>query len=323
MNRKAHGQVRRSQVITTYGPGALIDLPLHSAIVGGLDTWPKTGDLDEIVEPWLTQKLQIMTGVASPSLFAPPPDSNDPRDPTLGVGVWRFPEWFVVREDRGTEERDRSRRLVHRKALDSKRRFDGRQVVATRFVRACPRGHVDDLDWRRFVHDVEDNCLRQLWLDERGTSGDLADLVVRCECRKSRGLHEATVLELNPLGTCRGARPWLGKNSNEDCKLPSRLLIRTASNAYFPQVVSVLSLPDRGTAIETAVKRLWDDLQIVDDLAELTFLKKKVKIAEMLAAFSDEEVLATIQEIKSGKAGDRPVKQVELDALLAAPRRLW
>ena len=319
MNRKAHGQVRRSQVITTYGPGALIDLPLHSAIVGGLDTWPKTGDLDEIVEPWLTQKLQIMTGVASPSLFAPPPDSNDPRDPTLGVGVWRFPEWFVVREDRGTEERDRSRRLVHRKALDSKRRFDGRQVVATRFVRACPRGHVDDLDWRRFVHDVEDNCLRQLWLDERGTSGDLADLVVRCECRKSRGLHEATVLELNPLGTCRGARPWLGKNSNEDCKLPSRLLIRTASNAYFPQVVSVLSLPDRGTAIETAVKRLWDDLQIVDDLAELTFLKKKVKIAEMLAAFSDEEVLATIQEIKSGKAGDRPVKQVELDALLAAP----
>ena len=42
MSRKAHGQVRRGQVITTYGPGALIDLPQHSAIVGGLDTWPKT-----------------------------------------------------------------------------------------------------------------------------------------------------------------------------------------------------------------------------------------------------------------------------------------
>ena len=34
MSRKTHGQVRRSQVITTYGPGALIDLPRHSAIVG-------------------------------------------------------------------------------------------------------------------------------------------------------------------------------------------------------------------------------------------------------------------------------------------------
>ena len=40
MSRKAHGQLRRSQVITTYGPGALIDLPRHSAIVGGLETWP-------------------------------------------------------------------------------------------------------------------------------------------------------------------------------------------------------------------------------------------------------------------------------------------
>ena len=41
MSSEAHGQVRRSQVITTYGPGALIDLPRHSAIVGGLETWPK------------------------------------------------------------------------------------------------------------------------------------------------------------------------------------------------------------------------------------------------------------------------------------------
>jgi len=65
-------------------------------------------------------------------------------------------------------------------------------------------------------------------------SGDLADLVVRCECGKSRSLYEATQLEMNPLGTCRGARPWLGRSADEDCKLPSRLLIRTASNAYFP-----------------------------------------------------------------------------------------
>ena len=27
MSRKAHGQIRRSQVITTWGPGALLDLP--------------------------------------------------------------------------------------------------------------------------------------------------------------------------------------------------------------------------------------------------------------------------------------------------------
>ena len=42
MSRQAHGQVRRSQVITTWGPGALLDLPNHSVIIGGLETWPKT-----------------------------------------------------------------------------------------------------------------------------------------------------------------------------------------------------------------------------------------------------------------------------------------
>jgi hypothetical protein len=316
---RAHGQVRRGQVITTYGPGALIDLPRHSAIVGGLDTWPKIGDLEEIHEPRLTRKLQFMTGVMIPRLYAPPPDTNDPRETTRGIGAWRFPEWFVVQEASSGDERERSRRLVHRRALDNKGRFDSRPVVATRFVRACPKGHVDDLDWWRFAHGAADTCRRQLWLDERGTSGDLADLVVRCECGKSHSLYEATLLEMNPLGTCRGARPWLGRNTEENCTLPSRLLIRTASNAYFPQVVSVLSLPDRGSAAETAVRELWDALQIVNDAAGLAFVKMYPRVAEGLAPFSDDEVLVAIGEAKGGKSDERPVKQVELQALLAAP----
>jgi len=321
MRRKAHGQIRRGQVITTYGPGALIDLPRHSAVVGGLETWPKTSDLDEIAELRLARKLQTMTGVSAPRLFAPPPDSNDPREPARGIGAWRFPEWCVVQEARGTDGRERSRRLVHRKKLDDRGLFDGRQVVATRFVRACPKGHVDDLDWHRFVHGAETECprARQLWLDERGTSGDLADLVVRCECKKSRGMYEAAVIELNPLGTCRGTRPWLGRYANEDCKLPSRLLVRTASNAYFPQVVSVLSLPERGTAVEAAVREIWDVLQAVDSSESLQVFKRLPHVTEKLAPFSDDEVLEAIDEIKNGKEGERPVKQVELEALLAVP----
>lgn len=318
MSRKAHGQIRRSQVITTYGPGALIDLPRHSAIVGGLDTWPKSGDLEEITEVRLSRKLEIMTGVTAPRLYAPPPDPNDPREPARGIGAWRFPEWFVVQES-GTDGRERSRRLVTRKALDDKGRFDGRPVVATRFVRACPKGHVDDLDWWRFVHGSDDTCKRQLWLDERGTSGDLADLIVRCECGKSRGMHEATVIELNPLGICRGARPWLGRKSNEDCNQPSRLLIRTASNAYFPQLVSVLSLPDRGSAVQGVVKELWDFLEIVEDAADLALLKKKPKIVEKLAQFTDDEVLTAVREAKAGRGTEKPVKQVEVEAILAVP----
>ena len=321
MSRRAHGQLRQSQVITTYGPGALIDLPKHSAIIGGLETWSK--GLDEVVETRLAHKLRRMTGVPAPRLCAPPPSPNEPWAAPRGIGAWRFPEWFVVQEDGGRpssgEPRDRSRRLAHRKALDERGRFEKLPVVPTRFVRACPRGHVDDLDWRGFVHGAGHVCRRQLWLDERGTTGDLADLFIRCECGRTRPLYEAAELDQNPLGNCRGARPWLGRNTNEDCNQRSRLLIRTASNAYFPQIVSVLSLPDRGTAVDNAVGELWDDLQIVDDAAELAFMKRKPTIAAALDPFDDDEILDAIRRRRRGRSSDRPVKQVELDALLAAP----
>ncbi|MDM7913765.1 MAG: DUF1998 domain-containing protein, partial [Candidatus Eisenbacteria bacterium] len=68
------------------------------------------------------------------------------------------------------------------------------------------------------------------------------------------------------------------------------------------------------------VRELWDDLQIVDDAAGLGFMKRKPQVAERLAPFADEEVVAAIRGWKRGGGpADRPVKQVELDALVAAP----
>ncbi|MHB1345628.1 MAG: DrmB family protein [Thermoleophilia bacterium] len=318
---RAHGQMRRSQVITTWGPGALLDLPRHSGIVGGLDTWGKLADLDEIFETRLTRKLEIMTGVTAPRLYAPPTASDDLSKKQLGITVWRFPEWFLVQEAIDSAAKERSRRVVHRRALDNKERFDGHPVIATRFVRACPRGHVDDLDWSYFVHGGIADCPKEkLWLDEQGTSGDLSDLYVRCgHCRTRRPMFEATDVSTNPLGTCPGRRPWLGLHASEPCTLPSRLLIRTATNAYFTQVVSVLSLPERGKAVDAAVAELWSDLQIVDTATELAFLQRKPQLAEKLAAFSDDDILGAITRRKKGTAEERPVKLVELDALLAVP----
>lgn len=259
-----------------------------------------------------------MTTVASPRLYAPPPAPSEPWAQAQGIGAWRFPQWFVVQDD-PTGERERSRRLVHRRSLDDRGRFDGREVVPTRFVRACPRGHVDDLDWAEFVHGPDSRCRRQLWLDEQGTSGDLSELRVRCECGKSRLLYEATELDQKPLGVCGGSRPWLGRHTDEPCGQPSRLLIRTASNAYFPQVVSVLSLPDRGNAIETAVTDHWNLLAVVKDLNELAIMMRIPDVAAALSKFGAEEIFAAINRIRGGGGGDRAVKAVELDALLMAP----
>ena len=317
---RAHGQLRRSQLLTTYGPGALFDLPRHGAIVGGLESWGDPDELDEINEPRLARTIQRMTGVILPKLYAPPTADDRPGARASGVGVYRFPEWFVVQEEFAPGERNRARRLVPRLALDQRNRFEGRAVVATRFVAACSHGHINDLNWRFFVHGGYSDCHRQLWLDELGTSGDLGDLLVRCECGKQRSMVEASKRELKPLGICSGRRPWLGPESNEACSEPARLLIRTASNAYFAQLLSALSLPERDTSIETVVQSLWDDLSAVEDAGDLKVFKKKPQVAAQLTPFSDDEILATIKRKHGGAiATEKPLKQVELEAILAAP----
>ncbi len=317
------GSVRRSQVITTYGPGALVDLPSDSAIVGGLDYWPRTHHLEAIDEPRLAARLRGLAGGKPPGLFAPPAASDRPGANSPGITSPRFPEWFLVQGDGDRSSpsgrRSRTRRLVHRTALDDKRKFDKKAVVATRFVRGCPRGHVDDIDWYDFVHGGKSGCRGELQLDEQGTGGDLSNLFVRCSCGKRRGMHEAKEIENRPLGHCTGARPWLGRHANEDCGEPSRLLIRTATNAWFPQVVTVLSLPEQRAAVDQAVADVWDTLQVVKTVDNLALLKGIPKVMAALHGFDDADVLSAVERRRGGALEDQPVKYAELDALLAVP----
>jgi hypothetical protein len=102
-------------------------------------------------------------------------------------------------------------------------------------------------------------------MDERGTSGDLAEVWIRCECKAERNLGEAALIATQALGNCDGSRHWLGPYTKEPCGEPNRLLIRTASNAYFPQQMSVISLPDRDETVKHAVEAVWDFLEEAED----------------------------------------------------------
>lgn len=321
------GKLRRSQLVSTWGPGALLDLPDHAVIMSGLDEWPRN-KMEQIHEPRLTQKLAVLTGSPGLQLYAPPVADDKPWTEGPFVKVFRFPEWFVVREDTPTKRSPpipdarpspRARRLVRRSQLD-RNRFEGRAVIPTRFVRACPRGHVSDLDWRAFAHRGKSDCTRQLWLDERGTSGEIAASFVTCECKASRNLFEATLHKEGALGRCGGERPWLGAHSREECTEMARLLIRTASNAYFAQTISVLSLPNRGTQAEQAVRSDFTTFQNVTSAEEVAMIRNLFpNVAEGIASLSNQEVLDAIQSVRGGGQVERPVKLVELDAILSEP----
>jgi hypothetical protein len=95
------GELRRSQVITTFGPGAMIDLPEHSVIVGGLDSWTEAGR-QEIHEDRLVERLGELLGVPEGrriTLCTPPIEVDDPRVPSTGITCFTFPEWFVAQQE--------------------------------------------------------------------------------------------------------------------------------------------------------------------------------------------------------------------------------
>lgn len=196
-NARPHGQVRHSQVVTTFGPGSLLDLPTHSVIVGGLDHW--TGVSEEVHETRLVEKLKRLLSLPTLKLFSPPPDNEDPTAQRTGITAWQFPEWFITQDVEKSDKGGvtRSRLLINRKALTKGKYIDNDKrkhpVVPIRFVRACRKGHIGDIDWYWFVHRDQTTCRRQLWVDERGTSGDLGEIVIRCECGQERRLNDATV----------------------------------------------------------------------------------------------------------------------------------
>lgn len=141
--RRPHGQIRRSQLITSFGPGSMMDLPNHSVLIGGLDSWSTGGD--EIIEPRLVDKLKQLFDppLQVLKLYSPPPDNDDPTAPQTGITAWQFPEWFITQDVDSDSQRGtvRARMLVHRRMLTKGKFIDDhrkkRSVVPVRFVRAC------------------------------------------------------------------------------------------------------------------------------------------------------------------------------------------
>ena len=323
---KSKDQIRQSQLITTFGPGSMVDLPDRAVLIAGLDFWSPGGDT--IAEPRLSRKVASVLEVPLVELRSPPPADDDPSTRT-GIQVFQFPEWFITQ---GLEKQDgagvRTRLLVHRKALTRGRYIDlerrPRLVVPVRFVRACRHGHIGDVDWYAFVHEGAKDCpKRQLYMDERGTSGDLSEIWIRCDCKKERNMAQASQRQFKALGLCDGARPWLGPATREKCGETNRLLIRAASNVYFPQLMSVISLPDRDVAVRQAVDAVWDFLEAVEDLDDVRRERKKVRVKEALDGVSDEEALSEISSRRSGTApDDKPIKVAELETLKAAKEEI-
>jgi len=341
--RPPSGEIRQSQILSTFGPGSMVDLPDHSILIGGLNHWH--GDKKRIHEERLQEKVTKILGVKDIALYAPPVDEKDLKASRTGITAFTFPTWFLAQIEETWPRQNlqeatpnaklyRTRPLLHWDNLVSGKYLNPERkkipVVPVRFVQACVNGHIKDIDWRGFVHENSQlNCRGQLWFDEGGSGNDFADIFVRCEgCKKRRQLSDATVPNGKVLGKCEGHRPWLGVQAKEDCLSEAtgkaeynRLLVRSASNAYFSQILSVISLPDSDAVLQNAVNLVYEDfLQYVESSDDVRKERKKQKVAVALEGFSNDVVWAEIQRRQSGQGKQyKSIKQVEIETLLSSP----
>ena len=325
------GELRRSQLLTTFGPGSMVDLPDHAVLIGGLDHW-QFAERTRVYEDRLEHRLCDLLSVDELSLYEPPVDTGDAAAPRSGVTAFLFPTWFLAQVEEtyttpdGRDYRARPLipwdRLVKGGYLDRDRKIV--PVVPVRFAQACVKGHISDIDWYAFVRRTyEHDRAGQLWFDEGGAGNDFADIYVRDERNDNnrRPLSDATVPGAHVLGTCSGRQPWLGPRIRVPCTEPNRLLNRSASNAYFAQTLSVIHIPDAEAALKDAVDAVFEDfLQYCESVEDVARERRKQRVQTALEGHTDDLVWADIQRRKGGaQVETRSIKQVEIQTLMASP----
>jgi hypothetical protein len=232
-------KVRRSQIVSPFGPGALIDLVGESFVVEDAGRWRWRGRPEEVDFPRLAAYLKV------PSLRAP--------SARLPLPYYRFPCWLFC---------SHCRRMVH--WATSQERLNeapkcqvcpgSKQLIPMRFVAVCANGHLTDVQWKRWAHSSPRGDRNQTqcaandlrFLNKSGVGGGLQSLVVQCKaCGSNRSLEGLTTrIALRQLRVqCTGRQPWQSQQDAELCAEPMVAMQRGASSVYFPNVESAIDIP--------------------------------------------------------------------------------
>jgi hypothetical protein len=315
------GDVRPSQLMFSFGIGSVLDLPQFSALVMGLDSWQP--DLCPVIdEPRLLAALQRRVGPQLTALRLPPVQEDsmetEGMNDMLGIPVAPFPRWLrctlcgaIAPVDSGifklvgNKYRPDRTGYVH-ESCSANRFKSAPRAVPVRFLLACSKGHLSDIPWVEYVHDGAPCPAPRLFMREFGVVGDAAGIHVKCEaCGKGKRLG----LMFNPhTFACPGLHPHLRWKDPDGCDAEAKVVNLGASNLWFAQSMSVLSIPDAKSLLEAYIRQNWDTFADVDDISVIQFLAKKQlqELATFMATYTPEDILHAVNAHKASLLSPAP-----------------
>lgn len=315
MSNKPVGEVRPSQVITTFGPGAIVDLQTLSVVVAGVDEWRKN-DEQRIQEPRLERNLGVKC------FYSAPPAEGEYNKKPGTLPSYLFPRYQVCSNAQcGTlsEPAEQMFKRHEKRPVFLCQLCGGKTPVnPAPFIVACPSGHMDDFPWREFAHRGPTSCRQPMQLKSMGKTGTVRDLMVTCKCGKKRSVGDAFGAKKHEVvGACTRKRPWLGPDNVEAvCQHADQAetLQRGATNSWFPVVRSALSIKDAATPIGKLLNKadpdILEEIKGIEDLD--VYWKLLVKKLPELEEYSSDKP-AIVEAILKSRG---ELKTDETDLLL-------
>lgn len=260
MSSSSIAGLRRSQIITTFGPGAIVDFSNISIMLMGIDSW--NSSMKEIHEPMLENLLNV-------NKFHTPSISDDGNGRDIPAVI--FPSWMICPKCHRISNYKQITGIVHNLNTAIKCPNCNIMVYPARLVVACSAGHIDDFPWVEWAHKNDDQICEHpvLFLDSYGLTSSLADMRVKCEtCGASANLGGATNQKelLKVMPKCNGRRPWL-QDRQEGCNASPRPLQRGASNVYFSVTASSISIPPWSQGINSVINPYWTLIKAIPESA--------------------------------------------------------
>jgi len=298
-------ELRRSQIMSVYGPGAIVDISGESFVVCSIDTWRREG-----MELCNLKRLSDQLGVND--LMQPISSQGFDAQTQPSVMLSRFPRWLFC---------PKCRLMKHwlfkdeqQLTLGNPPSCEGCSTALTpmRYVRICENGHLSDVEWNKWVHRNDDGGNNPHQCDggklyftssetARGAALGTKQVVCRgCGIKKDAKLYED--------GKCMlGCQPW--EKSGRRCDATLKVVQRGDSNLHFANTMSALDIPvatiDNNNSLEQhEIDKIREDLRPAENL-QRKYLEK------FIIAYAKKNSLS-LEVVKSVILGEEPQSGLDI-----------